>query len=91
MATQKPTTTKSAARFAAKDRPTPSEAKKAAAAATGDNTRPVGRPKADHGLTRTSILADKAQMHRLKVEAVKQDRHMYELLSEAIEAYLAGK
>ena len=68
----------------------PAEAEKAAEAVTGKKAG-RGRPKANHGLTRTSVLADSDQMARLKVEAAKQRRHMYELLSEAIEAYLAGK
>jgi hypothetical protein len=78
--------------FGPKDRPDPNEApkaaEKAAEALTGKKTG-RGRPKANHGLTRTSVLADSDQMARLKVEAAKQRRHMYELLSEAIGDYLA--
>ena len=91
MAAKKKTTSRVSGAFDPKDRPAPAEAKKAAAAATGDKQDGRGRPKATHGLTRTSVLADKDQMQRLKVEAAKQRRHMYELLSEAIEDYLKGK
>ena len=91
MAAKKKTTSRVSSAFKPKDRPAPAAAKKAAAEATGDKTDGRGRPKATHGLTRTSVLADKDQMQRLKIEAAKQGRHMYELLSEAIEAYLVGK
>jgi hypothetical protein len=74
--------------FSPKERPAPAEAEKAAEAVTGKKDG-RGRPKANHGLTRTSVLADSDQMARLKVEAAKQRRHMYELLSEAIGDYLA--
>ena len=89
MAAKKKTTTSRVSKaFAAKERPAPAAAKKATAKVTGDNADGRGRPKATHGLTRTSVLADKDQMQRLKIEAAKQNRHMYELLGDAIEAYL---
>lgn len=99
MAAKKKTTSRVSEAFSAKDRPAPAAAKKAAAKATSDlglnkdgtpKKDERGRPKAGHGLTRTSVLADKTQMQRLKIEAAKQGRHMYELLAEAIEAYLKG-
>lgn len=87
-----PTTkTKTAAALGPKVRPTPEQAEKAAAAITGDEdeSRGRGRPKADHGLKRTSVLADREQMQRLKMQALREDRHMYELLFDAIGDYLA--
>jgi len=99
MAAKKKTTSRVSGAFDAKPRPTAAAAKKAAAKATGlglnqDGTPKKderGRPEASHELTRTSILADKAQMQRLKLQAVKEGRHMYELFADAVEAYLKGK
>jgi len=101
MAAKKKTTSRVSSAFSAKDRPAPAEAKKAAAKATATGLGlnkdgspkqdERGRPEAEHGLKRTSILADKEQMQRLKLQAVKEGRHMYELFSDAIEAYLKGK
>jgi hypothetical protein len=89
MAKQK-TTSKSADRFGTKERPTLSQAKEAAGK-IGDPKK-IGRPKsAPENLKRTSVMADRAQMQRLKVQAAKEDRHMYELLQDAIEAYLKRK
>jgi len=47
-----------------------------------------GRPKSTHGLKRTSVMLDDAKMQRLKILAIKQDRYLYELIDEAIAAYL---
>jgi hypothetical protein len=100
MAAKKKTTSRVSNAFSEKEYPTQAEAKKAAAAATNDlglnldgtpKKDERGRPPANHGLTRTSILADKAQMQRLKVVAAKEGRHMYELHREALDAYLKGK
>lgn len=88
---KKKITTKAADRFATKKRPTPAEAKAAAAAAaTGDVKRRPGQPRKDHGMKRTSIIADPEVMKRVKVQAAKEDRHAYELINEAILAYLSG-
>ncbi len=100
MAAKKRNTSRVLSAFSEKEYPTPAEAKKAAAAAISslgvnkDGTPKQderGRPPANHGLVRTSILADKAQMQRLKVVAAKEGRHMYELHREALDAYLKGK
>lgn len=88
MAKRKPTT-KAADRFAEKKRPTLSEAKAAAGKVTG-TTAKMGRPKTSPpNMKRTSIMADGEQMHRLKIAAAKENRHIYELLADAIEDYLA--
>ena len=91
MAAKNKTTSRVSSAFNEKDRPTPAAARTAAGEITGDKKDGRGRPKATHGLTRTSVLADKDQMQRLKIEAAKEGRHMYELLSEAIDLYLEQK
>ena len=48
----------------------------------------MGRPKAGHGLKRTSALLDPEQMHRLKILAAKQHRYIYELMVDALEEFL---
>jgi hypothetical protein len=50
-----------------------------------------GRPRADHQLTRTSILADGRQMEQLKQQAAKEGRHMYELYYDAVQDYLLNQ
>ena len=71
-------------------RPDPDQVNQRTAQITGDELPKSkgGRPKAQHGLKRTSILADPEQMLRLKMKALKERRHMYELFNDAIEAYL---
>lgn len=73
--------------FEGSNRPTPKQAEHAAEKVTRSEKK-IGRPKATHGLTRTSVLADSKKMKRLKVEAAKQGRNMYELLNEALGEYL---
>jgi hypothetical protein len=90
-AKKKNTTSRISGAFGPKVRPTAAEAKKAAAAATAPPNRKPGRPKADHDLKRTSILADAKLMQRMKVAAAKENRHFYELMNDAMNAYLDGK
>jgi hypothetical protein len=92
MAAKKKTTSRVSNAFAPKDRPTAKQAAEAAAKVTketGTTDDGRGRPKATHGLKRTSVLVDPVQMQRLKLQAVTEGRHMYELLGEAINKYLA--
>lgn len=92
MAKKKVPTTKAAARFGlAKNRPTPSEAKKAAAEATGDTTRPVGRPKVNHDLKRTTILSDPELIKQIKQIALDEDKNVYEVVNEAFRHYIKQK
>ena len=47
-----------------------------------------GRPRATHGLKRTTVMVDPDQMLRLKLVAVRSGRHMYEVLGDALDSYL---
>ncbi|MGB3548707.1 MAG: hypothetical protein WBA17_17170 [Saprospiraceae bacterium] len=87
-AKKKAPTSKVSDAFAPKRRPTAKEAAAAAAQITGTPEDGRGRPKATHNLKRTSVLVDPDQMQQLKIQAVKESRHMYELLGEAIDHYL---
>jgi|AntRauTorckE5430_2_1112549.scaffolds.fasta_scaffold116444_1 hypothetical protein len=91
MATKKKTTSRVSSAFTPKDRPAPTEARKAAGKLTEDDKRKPGRPKVDHNLKRTSILAGAERMQRMKVAAAKENRHFYELMNDAMDAYLDGK
>ena len=88
-AKKKTTTSRVKDAFGAKPRPTEAEARRTAEEITSAKKETRGRPKATHGLRRTSVMADPEQMRRLKIAAAESGRHMYELLSEALEDYLA--
>jgi len=70
--------------------PDPEEARKRTGEllGEGDAEETRGRPKATHGLDRTSIMADRKKLDRLKMLSIKQGRYMYELLDDAITEYL---
>lgn len=74
------------------DRPTPEEASRNAAQATSrEEKRGPGRPPKEdkpENMKRTSISMDREQMDRLKVAAAIERRHVYELIGDAVEAYL---
>lgn len=89
MAKQK--TTKAADRFAAKPRPTPSEAKKAAAEITGDTDRKPGRPRVNHDLKRTTILSDPELIKQIKQIALDEGCNVYEVVNEAFRHYIKLK
>ena len=91
MAAKKKTTSRVSDAFAPKPRPTAKQAADATekvtkgTASTEDGR---GRPKATHGLKRTSVLVDPDQFQRLKLQALTERRHLYELLGDAIDNYL---
>lgn len=91
MAAKKKTTSRVSSAFKPKDRPAPAEAKKAAAEATGDNSKKIGRPKATHGLKRTSVMIDPDKMAKIKKLAIDESCHVYELIDEAFTLLISDR